>query len=122
MMYSAASWAQSRLSRLWLCRRWAVRTRKASTFLIYPDTTIHYFADAADPWEYVWAGFGGLDAESCVERTDFTPDEPVFYGRDSAQIAQLVQAVYSAYGTSSWEELEMTARLYSLLAFLVRSS
>ena len=92
------------------------------TFLAYPDTTIHYFADAADPWEYVWAGFGGLDAESCVERTDFTPDEPVFYGRDSAQIAQLVQAVYSAYGTSPWEELEMTARLYSLLAFLVRTA
>lgn len=107
---------------VYICRDQRYELSAGDTFLIYPDTTIHYFADAADPWEYVWAGFGGLDAESCVERTDFTPDEPVFYGRDSAQIAQLVQAVYSAYGTSSWEELEMTARLYSLLAFLVRTA
>ena len=107
---------------VYICRDPRYELSAGDTFLIYPDTTIHYFADAADPWEYVWAGFGGLDAESCVERTDFTPDEPVFYGRDSAQIAQLVQAVYSAYGTSSWEELEMTARLCDLLAFLVRTS
>ena len=107
---------------VYICRDQRYELSAGDTFLIYPDTTIHYFADAADPWEYVWAGFGGLDAESCVERTDFTPDEHVFYGRDSAQIAQLVQAVYSAYGTSSWEELEMTARLYSLLAFLVRTA
>ena len=107
---------------VYICRDQRYELSAGDTFLIYPDTTIHYFADAADPWEYVWAGFGGLDAESCVERTDFTPDEPVFYGRDSAQIAQLVQAVYSAYGTSPWEELEMTARLYSLLAFLVRTA
>ncbi len=96
---------------VYICRDQRYDLQAGDTFLAYPDTTIHYFADAADPWEYVWAGFGGLDAESCVERTDFTPDEPVFYGRDSAQIAQLVQAVYSAYGTSSWEELEMTAQI-----------
>ena len=85
---------------VYICRDQRYELSAGDTFLIYPDTTIHYFADAADPWEYVWAGFGGLDAESCVERTDFTPDEPVFYGRDSAQIAQL----------------------YSLLAFLVRTA
>ena len=47
------------------------------TFLVYPDTTIYYCADASQPWEYVWVGFGGLDAGGYMERTDFTPEEPV---------------------------------------------
>ena len=38
--------------------------RAGDTFLAYPDTTIHYCADARDPWEYVWVGFGIGSASS----------------------------------------------------------
>ena len=107
---------------VYVCQDKRYELSAGDTFLIYPDTTIHYCADAGEPWEYVWVGFSGLDAESCVEKTDFSPEEPVLRGRDSEALRPLMEAVYSSYGTSAWESLEMTARLYSLLSFLVRSS
>ena len=92
------------------------------TFLIYPDTTIHYCADGDDPWEYLWVGFSGMDAKGYMERTDFTPEEPVFYGRDSEPLRERMEAVYACYGTQTWEQLEMTARLYGLLSYLVQTA
>lgn len=96
--------------------------KAGDTFLIYPDTTIHYFADGEDPWEYLWVGFSGMDAKGYMEQTDFTPEEPVFYGRDSDALRERMEAVYACYGTQPWEQLEMTARLYSLLSYLVQTS
>ena len=96
--------------------------RAGDTFLAYPDTTIHYCADARDPWEYVWVGFGGLDAASYMGQTDLTEEEPVYRGRDSEEIRALLERIYESYGTSAAESLEMTARLYQLLAFLVRTA
>lgn len=104
------------------CRDKCYELSGGDTFLIYPNTTIHYCADASDPWEYVWVGFSGIDAEDYVSHTDFTPDSPVFWGRDSARLRELLEAVYSHYGTQAWEQMEMTARLYDLLAFLVRTA
>ena len=92
------------------------------TFLIYPDTTIHYFADGEDPWEYLWVGFSGMDAKGYMEQTDFTPEEPVFYGRDRDALRERMEAVYTCYGTQPWEQLDMTARLYSLLSYLVQTA
>lgn len=92
------------------------------TFLIYPDTTIHYFADSQEPWEYIWVGFNGLDAASYMEQTDFTREEPVFHGRDREEIRELIEGVYNNYGTASWENLAMTAQLYALLSYLIRTS
>ena len=98
------------------------RLQAGDAFLSYPNTTIHYFADAQEPWEYVWVGFSGLDAAGYMEQTDFSPDNPVFLGRDSEQLRQLITGIYDHYGTSVWEGLEMTSRLYALLAFLIRTS
>ena len=101
-------------------RRYEIRA--GDTFLIYPDTTIHYCADGEDPWEYLWVGFSGMDAKGYMEQTDFTPEEPVFYGRDSGPLRERMEAVYTCYGTQPWEQLEMTARLYSLLSYLVQTA
>ena len=104
------------------CRDRRYELAAGDTFLVYPNTAIHYRADEEQPWEYVWVGFGGLDAGGFMERTDFTPDEPVYRGRDSEALRALLEAVYVGYGTQTWEQLTMTARLYDLLSFLVRKA
>ena len=104
------------------CRDRRYELAAGDTFLVYPNTAIHYRADEEQPWEYVWVGFGGLDAGGFMERTDFTPDEPVYRGRDSEALRALLEAVYAGYGTQTWEQLTMTARLYDLLSFLVRTA
>ena len=106
----------------YVCRDRQFSLSGGDTFLIYPNTPIQYCADGQEPWEYVWVGFSGLDAERYVEQTDFSPDSPVFYGRDSGQLRALLEAVYTSCGPSSWESLTMTARLYELLAYLERTS
>lgn len=94
--------------------------RAGDSFLVYPDTTIHYYADAAEPWEYVWVGFNGMDAERYVDMTDFSRENPVLpCGSGSEAIAGLLDEIYRAYGTSTWENLAMTGRLYALLSHLV---
>ena len=104
------------------CRDKRYELSAGDTFLVYPDTTIHYRADEERPWEYVWVGFGGMDAGGYMERTDFSPEEPVYFGRDSMELRGLLEAVYASYGTRPCEQLDMTARLYDLLAFLVRTA
>ena len=107
---------------VYICKDKRYELQAGDTFLIYPDTTIHYFADAQQPWEYIWAGFGGMDAAACMEQTDFSPDMPVYTGRDGEEIRRHLENIYNHYGTSSWENLAMTSHLYALLSFLVRSS
>ena len=92
------------------------------TFLTYPDISILYYADQENPWEYVWVGFQGVEAEGLVEQTDFTPDNPVLYGYCSAEIAGLLTDLYQDYGTAAWCRPAITGRLYLLLSFLMRHS
>ncbi len=92
------------------------------TFLIYPNTAIHYCADAQDPWEYVWVGFGGLDAAAYVELTDFSPQQPVLCQRGAREIRELVERICNSCGPTAGEELTRTARLYELMSFLVRTA
>ncbi len=107
---------------IYVCRNRRHELGEGDTFLVYPDTPVHYCADAAQPWEYVWVGFGGLDAGGYVERTDFTPEEPVYWNRDAHELRELIEGVYCHFGTRAWEQMEMTARLYELLAFLMRTA
>ena len=92
------------------------------SFLVYPDTTIHYYADASQPWEYIWVGFNGMDAERYVEMTDFSRQSPVLRGTNREAIAAHLEEIYRAYGTAVWENMAMTGRLYALLSCLVESA
>ena len=107
---------------VYVCRDKRYELGQGDTFLIYPDTAIHYRADDEEPWEYVWVGFSGLDAAEYVEQTDFLPENPVCFGHGGGAIRERLEAVYSSYGTEPWQGLEMTARLYDLLSFLVRTA
>ncbi len=92
------------------------------SFLIFPDTTVHYFADREEPWEYIWVGFNGMDAGRYVEMTAFSPQSPVLRDTGDGRLPQFLEEVYRAYGTAVWDSLAMTGRLYGLLSYLVASA
>ena len=106
----------------YVCRNRRYELAAGDTFLVYPNTTVQYKADEQEPWEYVWVGFGGLDAATYMDQTGFTPDTPICRGILGEQIRELMEAVCRSYGTSSWEELAMMARLYDLVSFLIRTA
>lgn len=43
-------------------------------FLIRPLELTYYKADSADPWEYMWMAFDGIDGKEVVRRTGFERD------------------------------------------------
>lgn len=90
-------------------------------FLIRPYTEIEYSADAHDPWEYYWVNFTGPDAEIILSRTDFSPRHPVMHGC-SDDITAAMEDILSNRGKESYENLELTGRLYMLLSLLVKKS
>ncbi|CAM3223417.1 helix-turn-helix domain-containing protein [Paenibacillus lupini] len=47
------------------------------SFMIFPQTEIHYYPDPEDPWEYVWIEFKGDEAKRLVAMTELEPDKPV---------------------------------------------
>lgn len=47
-------------------------------FLIQPNELAFYQADAADPWSYVWVGFGGSRAEEYLTAMGLSERHPIF--------------------------------------------
>lgn len=92
------------------------------TFLIYPNMPINYQADAADPWEYCWVGFNGADARILMNATGFSPQTPVISVKRPDTMLELLLDIYNARGNLPHEIITMTARLYSLLAFLIEEN
>lgn len=105
----------------YVCGEKTYHLQAGDTFLSYPDTTIHYYADEEDPWEYIWVGFSGHGTIDHIKKTDFACD-PVYYGRDSEEIHRFLRAICDHSGTAAWESLAMTSQLYALISFLIRTA
>ena len=89
-------------------------------FLILPDTAITYYADETDPWEYVWVGFAGTDAQPILQCTDFTPEAPVQRPKDGGAFCRAILRIYQARGASFGHAVRMTGELYSALSLLMK--
>lgn len=93
------------------------------TFLVYPNTEVVYYADEAEPWEYAWVGFTGSDASMILQATDFTTESPII--RQTAlgeAIHRQILHIYDARGNEFEHAVEMTGRLYTMLALFMKSS
>lgn len=92
-------------------------------FLVFPNTEVIYQAYEQEPWEYVWVGFAGSDAEMILKATDFTKEKPYLrkipYGQD---ICRQILHIYDARGNEFEHAVEMTGRLYTTLAIFMHAS
>ncbi len=52
--------------------------RAGQAFLIEPNHIIHYSADGADPWQYIWIEFDGLKAKELISHAGLSQDRPIF--------------------------------------------
>lgn len=92
---------------------------QGDTFLVCPHTCVEFHADEQDGWECVCVAFGGAVASRLVEKTVFGGKAPVLRGQGE-EIGQLMEELRRFTGASHWEQLELTAGLYRLLAALTR--
>lgn len=92
------------------------------TFLVYPNTEVVYCADEQNPWEYAWVGFTGSDASMILKATDFSPENPFI--RDTPRgndIHRQILHIYDARGNEFEHAVEMTGRLYTMLALFMHA-
>lgn len=93
------------------------------SFLVYPNTEVLYFADENDPWEYAWVGFTGSDASMILKATDFTPGSPVIHQTPHGDsIHRQILHIYDARGNEFEHAVEMTGRLYTMLALFMHGA
>jgi AraC-like DNA-binding protein len=101
-------------------RRFPVKA--GDTFLIYPNMQINYWADRQDPWEYCWVGFNGADARILIDTAGFSPEKPVINPGSPEKTRQLMMDIYQCRGQEIYQLISMTARLYTLLAYLIEDA
>mgnify|MGYP005772014899 CR=1 FL=1 len=91
-------------------------------FLVPPGETVCYRADMAEPWEYCWVGFQGIDARTLCERAGLTADTPVRRLKDIETPRKLMTAIVQASGARLDDALRMTGCLCILFAHLVETA
>ena len=90
-------------------------------FLVYPNTEVLYHAAGDDPWEYAWVGFTGSDASMILNATDFSPEHPYICGISCGEsIHRQILHIYDARGNKFEHAVEMTGRLYTMLALFMQ--
>ncbi|MBX4262466.1 AraC family transcriptional regulator [Clostridium estertheticum] len=47
------------------------------SFIIYPNEITYYEADKEDPWTYIWIGFNGIKAETCLNYASLNKENRV---------------------------------------------
>lgn len=55
------------------CNRKTCRIEAGESFVIFPYEEVHYFPDAANPWEYIWVDFTGDRVEECLQKMRLVP-------------------------------------------------
>lgn len=86
-------------------------------FLVYPNTEVIYQASENAPWEYAWVGFTGSDAAMILQATDFTKEQPYIRSFSHGDtIKKQLLHIYDARGNEFEHAVEMTGRLYTMLA------
>lgn len=91
------------------------------TFLIFPNTRVHYYADEENPWEYLWLGISGLYVKNIIESTEFTVESPILKGNAQTLFKEDLQNIYNFQGSDFASELNMIGFTYLFLSKLVTS-
>lgn len=93
------------------------------TFLVYPNTEVTYYAAKKEPWEYAWVGFTGSDASIILKATDFTSEIPFIRNTPLGDsIHRQILHIYDARGNEFEHAVEMTGRLYTMLALFLQGA
>lgn len=88
------------------------------TFLILPDSIMHYYPDENDPWEYIWVDFSGEDATDFLLSSGFSAASPVCPKADFDLLPYFEKV--RKEGKIRNNRFATQAALYSLLAVYVK--
>lgn len=90
-------------------------------FLITPNQSASYCADAEDPWEYYWVGFNGIEARNMLEKADLSEENPIFtYDKDD-KVKEHLENLYRSFHSAGYKEYAMIGYLYLFFSCIATS-
>ncbi|GAE29400.1 AraC family transcriptional regulator [Halalkalibacter hemicellulosilyticus] len=93
---------------------------KNEAFLIYPSEVTYYEADKNDPWTYIWIGFDGLKAETCLINASFSKEKRVQTFKCEEDLTNYVNNMLDASKLTYANELKREGYLYMFLSSLIQ--
>lgn len=91
-------------------------------FAIYPEEETVYQADEEDPWEYLWIGFHGFDAEKILHFIGFSRESLVVSVVNTYTISNEIEKIFSARQPTVVDEMRRASYLYAVIALLMEGS
>ncbi|ADU29370.1 AraC family transcriptional regulator [Evansella cellulosilytica] len=89
-------------------------------FLIYPSEITYYEADKDDPWTYIWIGFDGMKAESCLINASFSKENRVSKFECGETLVHYLNGMLSASKLTYSNDLKREGYLYMFLSALIQ--
>lgn len=89
-------------------------------FLIPKDCPIHYYADYANPWEYMWITFDGEMAATYLEYAGLSQACPVIHSSTPNQrYLPVIQRILDANQLTFANEIRRVGYLYEIMTALI---
>jgi len=92
---------------------------KNYSFIIYPDEITYYKADQNNPWTYIWIGFGGIKAETCLNYASLTKENRVCQFDCGSRLVEYVKGMLKASQLTYANDLKREAYLFLFLSALI---
>ena len=90
-------------------------------FLIQPNATAYYIADSQDPWEYIWIGFDGQDAQTILQNCGLLGKYPFIDYIPSDELTQCLNKIVDIMRDQSANDYELLGYLFTIFGYLTRN-
>ncbi len=91
---------------------------KNQAFLICPKDLTYYEADASDPWEYVWFGFDGEEANRLLKQHGFDKENCICYTENEDKMAMYLSQSLTCLKNPENTNTELAGWFYLLFSCL----
>jgi AraC-like DNA-binding protein len=93
--------------------------KKHDAFIIYPDEMTYYQADQEDPWTYIWIGFGGIKADTCLNYASLSKENRVCTFDCENLLTEYVKGLLHASKLTYANDLKREGYLFLFLSALI---
>ncbi|OPJ59851.1 AraC family transcriptional regulator [Clostridium oryzae] len=88
-------------------------------FLIEPGVSTYYEADLHDPWEYVWIGFDGYEAENILKKICFSSKNLIHKDYSCGKLKKSLFELIDNFELGKDNEYAIISRLYQIFSYLL---
>ncbi len=90
-------------------------------FLIQPNIPTYYTADSEEPWEYIWIGFDGQDAQTILQNCGLLGKCPFVDYVPSDALMGCLNNIVEGMKNQTANDYELLGNLFMIFGFLTHS-